>query len=191
MARRNIVDRYSRATVEKRFGIILDNYATFNRILDGYEKSLSIVIRNERDFNRKKQLGDSGIRVQTSNISDITAQTAIENVEIQEAIHDGDWRTATKGSDNIFKHRLEIETIGQMRDDYDIVTGQLSALLKEEYDFYLPYINREKNCFEIAEEQGLSPEAVRMRLYRYRLIVKESALPFMERVRGVTPQKCA
>jgi hypothetical protein len=191
MARRNIVDRYSRATVEKRVEIILDNYATFNRILDGYEKSLSIVIRNERDFNRKKQLGDSGIRVQTSNISDITAQTAIENVEIQEAIHDGDWRTATKGSDNIFEHRLEIETIGQMRDDYDIVTGQLSALLKEEYDFYLPYINREKNCFEIAEEQGLSPEAVRMRLYRYRLIVKESALPFMERVRGVTLQKCA
>ena len=144
MARRNIVDRYIRATVEKRVEIILDNYATFNRILDGYEKSLSIVIRNERDFNRKKQLGDSGIRVQTSNISDITAQTAIENVEIQEAIHDGDWRTATKGSDNIFEHRLEIETIGQMRDDYDIVTGQLSALLKEEYDFYLPYINREK-----------------------------------------------
>lgn len=191
MARRNIVDRYSRATVEKRVEIILDNYATFNRILDGYEKSLSIVIRNERDFNRKKQLGDSGIRVQTSNISDITAQTAIENVEIQEAIHDGDWRTATKGSDNIFEHRLEIETISQMRDDYDIVTGQLSALLKEEYDFYLPYINREKNCFEIAEEQGLSPEAVRMRLYRYRLIVKESALPFMERVRGITLQKCA
>lgn len=191
MARRNIVDRYSRATVEKRVEIILDNYATFNRILDGYEKSLSIVIRNERDFNRKKQLGDSGIRVQTSNISDITAQTAIENVEIQEAIHDGDWRTATKGSDNIFEHRLEIETISQMRDDYDIVTGQLSVLLKEEYDFYLPYINREKNCFEIAEEQGLSPEAVRMRLYRYRLIVKESALPFMERVRGVTLQKCA
>ena len=191
MARRNIVDRYIRATVEKRVEIILDNYATFNRILDGYEKSLSIVIRNERDFNRKKQLGDSGIRVQTSNISDITAQTAIENVEIQEAIHDGDWRTATKGSDNIFEHRLEIETIGQMRDDYDIVTGQLSALLKEEYDFYLPYINREKNCFEIAEEQGLSPEAVRMRLYRYRLIVKESARPFMERVRGVTLQKCA
>ena len=191
MARRNIVDRYSRATVEKRVEIILDNYATFNRILDGYEKSLSIVIRNERDFNRKKQLGDSGIRVQTSNISDITAQTAIENVEIQEAIHDGDWRTATKGSDNIFEHRLEIETISQMRDDYDIVTGQLSVLLKEEYDLYLPYISREKNCFEIAEEQGLSPEAVRMRLYRYRLIVKESALPFMERVRGVTLQKCA
>ena len=93
MARRNIVERYSRATVEKRVEIILDNYATFNRILDGYEKSLSIVLRNERDFNRKKQLGDSGIRVQTSNISDITAQTAIENVTIQEAIHDGDWLT--------------------------------------------------------------------------------------------------
>lgn len=70
---------------------------------------------------------------------------------IQEAIHDGDWQAATKGSDNVFRHRLEIETICQMRDDYDIVTGQLTALLKEEYDFYLPYIKGEKSCFKIAE----------------------------------------
>jgi len=54
------------------------------------------VIRNERDYNRKRLLGDSGIRVQTSNIGDITAQTAVENVTIQQAIHDGDWYAATK-----------------------------------------------------------------------------------------------
>ena len=73
MARKNIVERYSRATVEQRIDIILENYSMFNRILDGYEKSPSIVIRNERDYNRRQQLGDNGIRVQTSNISDITA----------------------------------------------------------------------------------------------------------------------
>ena len=65
MARRNIVERYIRADIEKRVEIILDNYGMFNRILDGYEQSLSIVIRNERDYNRKRLLGDSGIRVQT------------------------------------------------------------------------------------------------------------------------------
>ena len=96
MARRNIVERYIRADIEKRVEIILDNYGMFNRILDGYEQSLSIVIRNERDYNRKRLLGDSGIRVQTSNIGDITAQTAVENVTIQRAIHDGDWYAATK-----------------------------------------------------------------------------------------------
>ena len=53
MARRNIVERYIRADIEKRVEIILDNYGMFNRILDGYEQSLSIVIRNERDYNRK------------------------------------------------------------------------------------------------------------------------------------------
>ena len=53
MARRNIVERYIRADIEKRVEIILDNYDMFNRILDGYEQSLSIVIRNERDYNRK------------------------------------------------------------------------------------------------------------------------------------------
>ncbi|MBE5835281.1 MAG: hypothetical protein E7309_11635 [Butyrivibrio sp.] len=98
MARRNIVERYIRADIEKRVEIILDNYGMFNRILDGYEQSLSIVIRNERDYNRKRLLGDSGIRVQTSNIGDITAQTAVENVTIQQAIHDGDWYAATKGA---------------------------------------------------------------------------------------------
>ena len=192
MARRNIVERYSRATVEKRIEIILDNYGSFNRILDGYEKTLSIVIRNERDYNRKRQLGDSGIRIQTSNISDITAQTAVENVTIQEAIHEGDWVTALKGADNLDKHRREIETICQMRDDYGIVTGQLSVVLqKEEYDFYLPYINGEKGCFEIAADEGLSPEAVRMRLYRYRSIVKEGSMPFMESITETALSKCA
>ena len=56
MARRNIVERYIRADIEKRVEIILDNYGMFNRILDGYEQSLSIVIRNERDYNRKNIL---------------------------------------------------------------------------------------------------------------------------------------
>ncbi len=110
---------------------------------------------------------------------------------IQEAIYDGDWRAATKGTDNVFKHRLEIETICQMCDDHDIVTGQLSALLKEEYDLYLPYINREKNCFEIAEDEGLSLDAVRMRLHRYRAIVKECSIPFMESITESALMKCA
>ena len=78
-----------------------------------------------------------------------------------------------------------------MRDDYGIVTGQLSVLQKEEYDFYLPYINGEKGCFEIAADEGLSPEAVRMRLYRYRSIVKESAIPFMESITEDVLSKCA
>lgn len=191
MARRNIVELYGRSNVGKRVEIILDNYAMFNQLLDGYERSLSIVIRNERDFNRKRKLGDSGIRVQTSNISDITAKTAIENVSIQEAIHNGDYYEALKGADNFTKHREEIETICRMRDDYGIVTGQLSVLQKEEYDFYLPYINGEKGCFEIAADEGLSPDAVRMRLYRYRSIVKESAIPFMESISEDVLSKCA
>ena len=191
MAKRNIVERYSRADVRKRVEIILDNYGMFNRILDGYEQSLSIVIRNERDFNRKRKLGDSGIRVQTFNISDITAQTAIDNVTIQQAIHEGDWFAATKSADNLGKHRLEIETILQMRDDYGIVTGQLSVLQKEEYDLYLPYINGEKGCFEIAADEGISPDAVKMRLHRYRTIVKESSIPFMECITETALEKCA
>lgn len=62
---------------------------------------------------------------------------------------------------------------------------------KEEYEFYLPYINGEKGCFEIDADEGLSPEAVRMRLYRYRSIVKESSIPFMESITETALSKCA
>ena len=62
---------------------------------------------------------------------------------------------------------------------------------KEEYDFYLPYINKEKNCFEIAEDEGLSLDAVRMRLHRYRGIVKECSIPFMECIEKIALKKCA
>ena len=76
-------------------------------------------------------------------------------------------------------------------DNYGIVTGQLSVLQKEEYDLYLPYINGEKGCFEIAADEGISPDAVRMRLHRYRTIVKESSIPFMESLAGLSFSKCA
>ena len=92
---------------------------------------------------------------QTSNIIDITARTAIENVSIQEAIHNGDCYEALKGSDNMTKHRKEIETICRMRDDYGIVTGQLSVLQKEEYDFYIPSLNL---CIEYDGQQHFKYE---------------------------------
>lgn len=57
MARRNIVERYSRANVEKRVEIILDNYATFNRILNGYEKVLALLSAMSVTTTGKGSLG--------------------------------------------------------------------------------------------------------------------------------------
>lgn len=45
------------------------------------------MIESEKAYNRKKNHGDLGVRVQTSGIhSDITADTVISNVITQDAI---------------------------------------------------------------------------------------------------------
>ncbi|MCR5777572.1 MAG: hypothetical protein K6G84_09200 [Lachnospiraceae bacterium] len=179
MGRRSIVEQYSIATMEKRIEIILDNYSNFTRMLDGYVESLSIVIRNEREYNRSVHFRSNDIRVQTSNISDITSRIAIENVSIQEAINTGDADSALKGTDMFASHRWEIETICMMRDDYIIVNGALKLLRDNEYNLYISYLNRKKSCIDFVEETGITYEGIRSRLYRCRNNVKKMAVEFM------------
>lgn len=176
---RSIVDDYRVANIGKRVDIILRNYARFNNLVDGYEKCLSIVIRNEREHRRRRENGELGVRIQTSNISDVTARTAVENVSIQEAIHEGDYDTALRGSENYFKHRAEIMTLLDMRDDYQIVCSQVESLDDDERKMLEKYIVNRRSFFTIADDENLSPEAVRSRIKRYKKIVKDGAVLFM------------
>mgnify|MGYP007069914112 CR=1 FL=1 len=180
MAKKSIVELYTKASLGKRVDIILDNYSGFERMLNGYVQSLSVVIRNERAFNRRKWIGDTGVRVQTSNISDVTAKTAVENVSIQQAIVQGDWKAALKDTDNAVRHRREIQTICLMRDDYDIVSGCICSLAKEDYDIYDEYLSREKTYDDLVEASKLSYDAYRTKIYRCKAFVKDNAISFME-----------
>ena len=63
-----MIKKVMKASATSKYSIpVLQDY--YIRVL----ADLNIVIRNERDYNRKRLLGDSGIRVQTSNIGDIFA----------------------------------------------------------------------------------------------------------------------
>ena len=176
----SIVDKYRRADIDTRVDIILRNYARFNKLVDGYEKCLSIVIRNEREHKRRRENGELGVRVQTSNISDVTANTAVENVSIQEAIHEGDYNAALKGSEEYFIHRAEIKTLLDMRDDYEIVCSQVESLDDDERTFLERYIVERESFFTIADDVNLSPEAVKSRIKRTKKVVKEGAMLFLE-----------
>ena len=179
MAKKNIVELYSDSSITKRVDIILDNFSCFERMLSGYEKSLSASIKRERDLNRRKSMGDLGIRVQTSHISNPTCDEVCNRIEIEEAIHNGDWKKALVGADDFFKHRNEIITIELMRNDYDIVSGQLDSLDNEDYLLYTKYLNSSKTYIELAEDFGLTFDAVRTRVYRSRARVKKNSIAFM------------
>ena len=78
VAKASIIEIYARADAAGRVDIICKNYSNFIGIVDGYTEGLRYMIESEKAYNRKKNHGDLGVRVQTSGIhSDITADTAI------------------------------------------------------------------------------------------------------------------
>lgn len=172
----SIVEAYADASIEKKIEIILDNFNGFNSIIDGYEKCLSIQIRNEREYNRRKNNGDLGIRVQSSGISDTTARIAIENVTIQEAIKKGNYEEALKGVDDYAKHKREIQTLINMRDDYVIVSSQINLLQGEDLKIFQQYLSKEMKITDIAIEENRGYDALQKRLKRSRKIVKSQAM---------------
>ena len=103
-SREEFIKKYADADVNGRLEIILKNYPRFMQMVDGYEQCLSIIIRNEREYNRSRKGEDLGVRVQTSRLSNPTERQAIENVSIQEAIRAGDVEAALKGADDYEKH---------------------------------------------------------------------------------------
>ena len=176
----SIVEAYADASIEKKIEIILDNYTGFINIVDGYEQCLSIQIRNEREYKRRKNNGDLGLRVQTSGLSDTTARIAMENVMIQEAIRKGNFDEALKGADDVEKHRKEMQTLINMRDDYVIVGSQINLLQGEDLKIFQQYLSQEMKITDIAIEENRGYDALQKRLKRSRKIVKSQAERFLD-----------
>lgn len=62
----------------------------FIRMVEGFERNLSFIIKQEKEMKRRAAIGELGVRVQNSHISDPTAREAIDNMMIEQAIREGD-----------------------------------------------------------------------------------------------------
>ncbi len=178
-SRDEFIKKYANADVNGRMEIILKNYPRFMQMVDGYEQCLSIIIRTEREYNRSKKNGDLGVRVQTSGVSDPTAKQAIENVMIQEAIRAGDIETALKDTDDYERHAVEIKTLVNMREDYQILSNQFLFLADDEGKLFSDYICKRRSVPVIAEDEGVAYETMRWRLKGIRKLVKKNASEFL------------
>lgn len=178
-SREEFIRKYADADVNGRLEIILKNYPRFMQMVDGYEQCLSIIIRNEREYNRSRKGEDLGVRVQTSRLSNPTERQAIENVSIQEAIRAGDVEAALKGADDYEKHAVEIKTLVNMREDYQILTNQFLFLEDKEGAMFSDYISKRRSVAAIADDEGLAYETIRWRLKETRKLIKRNASEFL------------
>jgi len=176
-----IIENYSSLPNSKKVEAILDDYAIFDRIIAGIENDLIIDICDERALNRRTQRGNTGVRVQTSVISDIPFSIVAEKDEVERAVKTGDYFTALKGIKESAVYVRRMNNLYQLQDDYKIVTARVGFLQPEEYQIYTRYLNRVKPVLDLVEEVGISYEAYTSRIYRYRLAVKKYSLEAMNK----------
>lgn len=174
VAKASIIEIYARADAAGRVDIICKNYSNFIGIVDGYTEGLRYMIENEKAYNRKKSLGELGVRVQSSGIhSDITADTAISNVITRDAIIACDFSgDVLEGVDRSEKYQRDACTLRRMRADYDLFNQQLSIRGRNELRIFRGYLSGEKDIGEIAEEEGIQYESVAQRVRRAKVKIK-------------------
>lgn len=115
----NIVEQYADSDVGKRIEILIRHYPNFIRLVEGFEQSLSFIIKQEKEMKRRAAIGELGVRVQNSHISDPTAREAIDNIMIMEAIKKGELDSVISELDEDVRilHEMEVRTIRDMKED--------------------------------------------------------------------------
>ena len=83
----NIVKQYEEANVSGRIEILIKYYPNFICLVEGYEQSLSFIIKEEKAYKHRQAKEELGVRVQTSGVSDPTAREAIDNIMIMDAMN--------------------------------------------------------------------------------------------------------
>ena len=118
----SIVEQYADSDVGKRIDILIRYYPNFIRLVEGFEQSLSFIIKQEKEMKRRAAIGELGVRVQNSHISDPTAREAIDNIMIMEAIKKGELGSVISELDEDVRilHEMEIRTIRDMKEDGEL-----------------------------------------------------------------------
>ena len=116
----NLLKDYEMADASKRVDLICRYYPDFLGFVESYTEGLKYMIQNEKAYNRKSEIGELGVRVQTlGHNSDITANMAIENVMTKDAIvacdFSGDILDGTDYGEKYKQQAILLHRIGMQR----------------------------------------------------------------------------
>lgn len=170
-----MVDEYPSADNKRRVDIILSNFQNFPEIMYGYEESLKFLIINERKSERRKTMGNLGVRVQTSGTSDKTANEAIESVMLSEALRSGMIEEELRDIECPEKYLKEAEGISDMREDFALIKALVKTLPWPEYQVMHSYLTETHDLIKIADATNSTYEAVRNRIKKARQKIRRDS----------------
>ncbi len=171
---------YSQSEPERKARFILGNFRRFPKMIEGYESDWKIVVTAEKRYNTLHEMGDLGIRVQTSGTGNPTMNKAIFETELDNAAGKRDLFSVVKGTDDPEQHIREKMVIADMKDDYSIMKNAIHRLEEVDAEVLLRYIQMEKTIQEIADELQMNYDSAKKKLQRLR---KEVIVDAAENIR--------
>ncbi len=169
----NIVEQYADSDVGERINILIRYYPNFIRLVEGYEQSLSFIIKQEKEMKRRAAIGELGVRVQTSHISDPTAREAIDNVMIAEAIKKGELAGVIAELDEDVRnlHETEVRTLQDMKEDYSMFQSTFYYLGPADSEMFTKYLECGRRTEQLAYDMDMKQDALKVRMHRAKKIV--------------------
>ena len=177
----DILHRYRDSDPEGRYQLLMENYAGFPKMLRKLEKKIEYKIKTELEYSKSKKRGELGVRVQTSDLSDPTANEAIVSVTIQEGYQRGELdKGLLKGMENAKEYEEEVRVIGIMRMDFELLDEIINDLEDTDSKLIKQYVQERRYVKEIAAEEGKSYNAIMKKITRIRADIKEEILECLE-----------
>lgn len=173
-ARASILQSYKEASLAERLDIICKNYTDFLSIIEYFTETLLYMIENEKLQNRRAKQGELGVRVQGGRLhGDVTADTAIRHVEIEEAIISCDFSgDVLEDVDHSKEFQERANVLKSMREDYDMFNRQLILLGRKELKVFQCYLTGEKNLNDLADAEGISYKSVIQKVRRAKIKIR-------------------
>lgn len=173
----DLLNSYKKAPAEKRLSIMLEYYPVFPGMLRKIEKKTEYKIKSEQERMRSRSRGELGVRVQTSNVSDTTANEAVANVTLEEAFKTGEIsKGLLKGIENAPEFEETIRMVSIMKMDFELLEDILSGFGREDSIIIKKHLSEGKSYRVIAEEEDCSTDSVRRKFTRIREEISEEII---------------
>ncbi len=170
----DLLNSYMKANAQKRLSLMLEYYREFPGMLNSIESETKYFIQSEQQRIRSKRRADLDIRVQTSNISNPTADEAMNNATIDEAFITGEIDMALlkdmqKASDYVETIRM----VSIMKMDYQLLNDIISGYIDEDSVIIQKHLAEGKSYNAIAIEKKCSSDKIKRRFTRIREEITE------------------
>jgi hypothetical protein len=174
--------KYVDANESVQFKMICKNYACLPKVVASVVNGLVYQISEERAMIRRDEMGDLGVRIQTSGNHDVVGNIVVNEDEIRTAVLTCNFREGMlEGFEDEEEILKKAQAIKQVQRDYELFESILGILGDEEENFR-DLINRRKDIQEIADEQKIQYDSAYRRMLKCRRIVHKEMKSLKVRV---------